>query len=309
MWPVHQRGQFRRVDDATGKRKRSCRSKIVVRVELKTIYWHKHASDMKRIGSPAPIAVAISATLLGLLLVGLANTQPQQASTRASSRPTNSSSQAPARLAKKNERSLSAAANNSSPLDGRLDGSFVEDELPPDFYEMPPEQLDLGMNATGQAPVPILNVAVLQNGQVIDNAVTVHPGTPLEMVIYLDDKSAKVYGLLASYLKVKDDTFRQREETIIQNGCSIDTYIFGNFEHQPEDQSLRAKFRAFKFPESNFVRFIGTVNVCIKQCAKVNCGNGGLQRRRRSSPANNSNGRLVQLTVSTVLRIGNTQSK
>lgn len=185
--------------------------------------------------------------------------------------------------------------------DGRLE-SFVEDELPPDFYEMPPEQLDLGMNATGRAPVPILHVAVLQNGQVIDNAVTVHPGTPLEMVIYLDDKSAKVYGLLALFLKVQDDTFRQREEVIIMNGCSMDTYIFGNFEHNPEDQSLRAKFRAFKFPDSNFVRFIGTVNVCIKQCAKVNCS---ANRKKRATAGESDQDRLVQLTVSTVLRISN----
>lgn len=187
---------------------------------------------------------------------------------------------------------------------GRLtETPVVEDELPPDFYEMPPEQLDLGMNATGRAPVPILNVAVLQNGQVIDSQVNVHPGTPLEMVIYLDDKSAKVYGLLASFLKVQDDTFRQREEIIILNGCSIDTYIFGNFEHNPEDQSLRAKFRAFKFPDSNFVRFVGAVNVCIKQCAKVNC-NGNKRRRRQTSNNEQDQRRLVQLTVSTVLKIG-----
>lgn len=188
---------------------------------------------------------------------------------------------------------------------GRLNSAaeFVEDELPADFYEMPPEQLDLGMNATGRAPVPILNVAVLQNGQMIDSAINVHPGTPLEMIIYLDDKSAKVYGLLASFLKVQDDTFRQREEVIILNGCSLDTHIFGNFEPDPEDQSLRAKFRAFKFPDSNFVRFVGTVNVCIKQCAKVNC-NGRRRKRGVNQVGGGRDDRLVSLTVSTVLRIG-----
>lgn len=195
----------------------------------------------------------------------------------------------------------SIATNASSRLNSAAE--FVEDELPADFYEMPPEQLDLGMNATGRAPVPILNVAVLQNGQMIDSAINVHPGTPLEMIIYLDDKSAKVYGLLASFLKVQDDTFRQREEVIILNGCSLDTYIFGNFEPDPEDQSLRAKFRAFKFPDSNFVRFVGTVNVCIKQCAKVNC-NGKRRKRGVNQVGGGADDRLVSLTVSTVLRIG-----
>lgn len=201
----------------------------------------------------------------------------------------------------------SVTTNGSSPATNNPNGriEFIEDELPADFYEMPPEQLDLGMNATGRAPVPILNVAVLQNGQMIDKEINVHPGTPLEMVIYLDDKSAKVYGLLASYLKVQDDTLRQREEVIILNGCSIDTYIFENFEPNAEDQSLRAKFRAFKFPDSNFVRFVGTVNVCIKQCAKVNC-NGG--RKKRASQSNSKDDRMV-LTVSTVLKISNPLSE
>lgn len=211
------------------------------------------------------------------------------------------------------ERSANLTSNQAA--SGKFD-NFVEDELPVDFYEMPAEQLDLGMNATGRAPVPILNVVVLQDGQLVDSANPVHPGTPLEMVIYLDDKSAKVYGLLASYLKVQDDTFRQREEVIILNGCSIDSHIFGNFEHNLEDQSLRAKFKAFKFPESNFVRFVGTVNVCIKQCAKVNCNGGnsgspGLSRRKKRAPPSSASAtsvedqKLVQMTVSTVLRIAN----
>lgn len=233
------------------------------------------------------------------------NNRNSSSSNRLSSRPkTDSSSNQ--KLQKTNSTVRERSANLEN---GRLN-DFVEDELPPDFYEMPPEQLDLGMNATGRAPTPILNVVVLQNGQQIDSTVNVQPGTPLEMVIYLDDKSAKVYGLLVSYLKVKDDTARQREEVIILNGCSIDTYIFGNFEFNPEDQSLRAKFRAFKFPDSNFVKFVGTVNVCIKQCARVNCG-GTRKRRHLSSQSSSdisSENRLV-LTVSTVLRIGSNKSE
>lgn len=210
-------------------------------------------------------------------------------------------------------KATTAATNSSSSSSirersayGRLT-DFVEDELPADFYEMPPEQLDLGMNATGRAPTPILNVVVLQNGQLIDSTVNVQPGAPLEMVIYLDDKSAKVYGLLVSYLKVKDDTVRQREEVIISNGCSIDTHIFGNFELNSEDQSLRAKFRAFKFPDSSYVKFVGTVNVCIKQCAETNCG--GKRKRRHSIGSGPSRDDRLVFTVSTVLKIGNSKSE
>lgn len=51
--------------------------------------------------------------------------------------------------------------------------------------------------------------------------------------------------------------------------CSIDPYIFGNFETSDGGDSLSAKFRAFKFPESNYVLFTGTVNVCLKECKGV----------------------------------------
>lgn len=66
--------------------------------------------------------------------------------------------------------------------------------------------------------------------------------------------------------------------------CSIDPYIFANFETDDGGKSLSAKFRAFKFPESNYVLFVGTVNVCLKSCQAVQCGEGqvGYGRRRRS---------------------------
>ena len=50
--------------------------------------------------------------------------------------------------------------------------------------------------------------------------------------------------------------------------CTIDPYLFENF--LTEDGNLiRAKFKAFKFPESNFVRFEGVVNVCLDTCPGV----------------------------------------
>lgn len=97
--------------------------------------------------------------------------------------------------------------------------------------------------------------------------------------------SLDTYGILTSYLKVTDSSSNQ-EEIIVMNGCSIDPYIFGNFETLDGGDTLSAKFRAFKFPESNYVLFVGTVNVCIKECKGVPCGNGqyGYGRRRRSIP-------------------------
>ena len=51
--------------------------------------------------------------------------------------------------------------------------------------------------------------------------------------------------------------------------CTVDPYLFQNFETSDEGNSLRAQFKAFKFPESNFVLFKGTVNVCLDKCGGV----------------------------------------
>ena len=50
--------------------------------------------------------------------------------------------------------------------------------------------------------------------------------------------------------------------------CSVDPYLFENFLTEDGDL-LRAKFKAFKFPETNFVLFRGVVNVCLDKCTGV----------------------------------------
>ncbi|XP_067140858.1 uncharacterized protein [Centruroides vittatus] len=178
------------------------------------------------------------------------------------------------------------------------------DVLPGDFYE--PEFLNITGSIVKYAPVPYLNLAIRQNGRVVDAGVNVQPGTPLEMVVYLDEKSAPVYGLLASYLKVTDNT-PKHEEVIVMNGCSIDQYIFGNFETPDDGNTLSAKFRAFKFPETNYVLFVGTVNICLQRCKGVPCGNGkyGFGRRKRDVPSElpNDTNRLYEVEMTTVLKV------
>lgn len=50
--------------------------------------------------------------------------------------------------------------------------------------------------------------------------------------------------------------------------CSVDPYLFENF-YTVNGDFLTAKFRAFKFPESTYVQFRGTVNVCLDKCLGV----------------------------------------
>lgn len=50
--------------------------------------------------------------------------------------------------------------------------------------------------------------------------------------------------------------------------CSVDPMLFDNFITTTGDY-VSAKFRAFKFPETNYVLFRGTVDVCLDKCQGV----------------------------------------
>ncbi|XP_074595794.1 zona pelucida superfamily protein qsm [Brevipalpus obovatus] len=179
-------------------------------------------------------------------------------------------------------------------------------DFPANFTETVEELIDYSGNVTGRAPIPYLNIGVRQNGEFVDTALNVHPGTPLEMVIYLDETSAPVYGILGRYLKVTDNSPRKQEEAIIQEGCSVDPYIFSNFDTTEGGDLITAKFRAFKFPDSNYVLFVGTVNVCLKECLGVLCPNNqiGYGRRRRAIPSlPNDPNKMFEISMTAFLKV------
>ncbi|XP_067004525.2 uncharacterized protein qsm [Anabrus simplex] len=175
------------------------------------------------------------------------------------------------------------------------------DLLPAGFQEE--EVVNITRTFQGTAPVPELNVGVRQGGQEVTGELNVNPGTPLQMEIFLDKNSAPIYGLLVSYMQVSDT--KAQEETIIFNGCSVDPYLFENFNTVDGD-FLSAKFRAFKFPESTYVLFKGTVNVCLDKCRGVECSNGqvGYGRKRRevnAMPADPN--KVFEVTMTTFIKV------
>ncbi|XP_075166813.1 uncharacterized protein LOC142238943 isoform X2 [Haematobia irritans] len=159
-------------------------------------------------------------------------------------------------------------------------GVVRRDVLPAGFQE--PEDLEITTSLTERAPEPRLAIGVSQNGKRVTGDLTVTPGTPLTMEISLDRDSAPVYGLGVNYLEVTDT--RLLSETIIFKGCTVDPYLFENFNTIDGD-TLSAKFKAFKFPDSSYVQFRATVNVCLDKCLGTQCSNGqiGYGRRRRDT--------------------------
>jgi len=145
-------------------------------------------------------------------------------------------------------------------------------------------------------------VTVRQDGQVVDTALNVRPGSPLDMEIYLDSASSSTYGIMVGTMIVSDT--RSQEELLLTNGCSVDPYLFGNFKTETGD-SLKADFRAFKFPETNNVLFRGVLNVCINKCDGVQCSNGelGYGRRRRALTPSADPNLVFQVTTTTIITV------
>ncbi|CAG9573519.1 unnamed protein product [Danaus chrysippus] len=171
--------------------------------------------------------------------------------------------------------------------------------FPVDFNE--PDVLDITRYMEGRAPEPMLGAVVKQNGRQVSGEISVSPGTPLSMDIFLDNSSSPVYGLLVNYMHVTDTG--KQQETIIFNGCSVDPYLFDNFV-TTDGKNLTAKFRAFKFPDTSYVLFRGTVTVCLDKCQGVQCTNGvtAYGRKRRSIASTTSN-KVYEVSLTTIIKV------
>ena len=62
----------------------------------------------------------------------------------------------------------------------------------------------------------LLSYTYTNSGYIVDDELTVKPGTPLNMEISLDQKSKDIYGLLVSNMRVTDTG--SQEENLIING-------------------------------------------------------------------------------------------
>ncbi|XP_034838548.1 uncharacterized protein qsm [Maniola hyperantus] len=174
------------------------------------------------------------------------------------------------------------------------------EDFPLNFNE--PDILDITRYMEGRAPEPILGALVKQNGKQVSGEISVTPGTPLSMEIFLDNSSAPVYGLLVGYMHVTDTG--KQQETIIFNGCSVDPYLFDNFLTS-DGKNLTAKFRAFKFPDTSYVQFKGTVTVCLDKCQGVECSNGvtAYGRKRRSVASGAEANKVYEVSLTTIIKV------
>jgi len=95
-----------------------------------------------------------------------------------------------------------------------------------------------------RAPTPHLTFAVRQSGRVVSGELNVSPGTPLQMEVYLDQRSAPVYGLLVGYMQVTDTA--KQEETIIFNGYVTNAILSLTFILPLVRESIAYPFMEFQ---------------------------------------------------------------
>uniref|UniRef100_A0A182JZP0 ZP domain-containing protein n=1 Tax=Anopheles christyi TaxID=43041 RepID=A0A182JZP0_9DIPT len=196
---------------------------------------------------------------------------------------------------------VSVKCITSGPSYNVTHGIVKRDVLPAGFQE--PEDLEITTSITENAPEPSLGIAIRQGDKLVSGDLNVSPGAHLQMEIFLDNRSAPIYGLGVNYMLVTDTKYQ--EETIIFNGCSVDPYLFENFNTVDGDL-LAAKFRAFKFPESTYVQFRGTVNVCVDRCKGVICSNGQTafgRRKREISAAPADPNKVYEVTMTTFIKV------
>ncbi|KAM0733299.1 Cuticlin-3 [Formica fusca] len=157
------------------------------------------------------------------------------------------------------------------------------------IYQTGEQNVTLGFNVsmlttagtianTGPPPICIMKI-VAQNGNEINSA---EIGDNL--MLQVEVQPSTIYGGFARncVAKTMEDNLENEYIVTDENGCATDPTIFGEWEQNPDTQSLMASFNAFKFPSSDNIRFQCNIRVCFGRCQPVNCrGYNAFGRRRR----------------------------
>lgn len=150
---------------------------------------------------------------------------------------------------------------------------------------------------TGPPPQCTMKI-VRNNGDEINSAeigdnlmlqVEVQPASKFRDILTLEQSltfsfPSAIYGGFARTCVAKTMEENVENEYIVtdENGCATDPSIFGEWDYNPDSNTLMASFNAFKFPSSDNIRFQCNIRVCFGKCQPVNCrGANAFGRRRR----------------------------
>lgn len=118
---------------------------------------------------------------------------------------------------------------------------------------------------TGPPPTCLMKI-ITPTGQEIDSA---EIGDNL--MLQVDVQPGSIYGGFARscVAKTMENSIENEYLVTDENGCATDPTIFGEWDYNPDTQSLQASFNAFKFPSSDTIKFQCNIRVCFGKCQPV----------------------------------------
>ncbi|XP_017765268.1 PREDICTED: uncharacterized protein LOC108554479 [Eufriesea mexicana] len=137
------------------------------------------------------------------------------------------------------------------------------------------------VNASSQAPSVTMKI-LDENSK---DAIVTHLGQKLTLKIQLNPSDGP-YDITAGHLVASSASGDASYLLLNQVGCPTDPTTFPVLSKDPDDgRSLIATFTAFKFPDSQLVRFNVIVRFCLDKCTATNCNGDKLSygKRKRAS--------------------------
>ena len=104
------------------------------------------------------------------------------------------------------------------------------------------------------------------------------------LVLQVQVTPGEIYGGFARncIARTVDDDNDETVYTVTdENGCATDPEIFREWRYDRQRGFLTAIFDAFKFPDSNTIKFKCNIRVCFGQCQPQNCGGRDAYGKRR----------------------------
>ena len=104
------------------------------------------------------------------------------------------------------------------------------------------------------------------------------------LMLKVEVTPGEIYGGFARncIAKTVDDDNDETVYTVTdENGCATDPDIFQEWNYDSEKGHLTAIFDAFKFPDSNNIKFKCNIRVCFGQCQPQYCGGKNAYGRKK----------------------------
>ncbi|OQV16460.1 hypothetical protein BV898_09450 [Hypsibius exemplaris] len=163
----------------------------------------------------------------------------------------------------------------------------------PDYLEVPVTPKRAG-NFTIQPPVVVLTINSFDRD--VSFGETVDIGSVIKVMLKLVSNSSGSYGLRVQSLAATTGETDEFVESLVVDGCPTQSLFAPPSMLLIDRGTVEIALRAFRFPSSKILKFVGVVRACTQRCQKVHCNGLPVHRKIRQATLLNqtsSNGTTV----------------